>query len=637
MEAINDYVITSLASCVTDGAQDSAVTPRTTHMQTTASDLKRIKTLTQKESLTPEESEELTKTLEQMELNYLFRQGTEEEKWEHVTALLEKDEWTDAELAFLCENLETYVLQRDQEKLTAFTTALLSEQYEERETVNGPAAYYVVNMDGQKAQALVQGCVEQGLANAYQYALAIKTIQLRPLPAGDRSKDQFQVELGEWKEGRTTLYVSMQTEMTGGWCSIQVKDDSCMDWDKFLETCWDTYWEMTEESLDVYREQGLTACAKYNYYEMIGMVPDEALNVLGICWGITNLFVCAASSMQSLHETGNPSRIGYYIGVNGKENLIECGDGLIDSIWGDLEDLGKAIVAPLGHIHDIAVSSNSTEEKALEIGLKTLGTAMGILWVPRPDEIEDLRTKEGIDVHLARVQNITGTPLYDMKEAITCLEEMTPEEKEAFEDEVLIALYKLYDKYIVNLFSEETMKEICGAEGYGRGHLLGDFIKWFLFKAATGGFAVDTAAQAAKQGPVIEEAGKVKSGGSVAEGGLDTSWYKPDGSINYPPNNGAVPGTEVNMTLKPGDTLGRYGNIGEKSHFVTQTGADTSKLALPPDTNPTIYQEFEVVKEIPETIQAEIAPWGGSVGGGLQYELPKPILQLIKEGYIVPK
>ena len=26
-----------------------------------------------------------------------------------------------------------------------------------------------------------------------------------------------------------------------------------------------------------------------------------------------------------------------------------------------------------------------------------------------------------------------------------------------------------------------------------------------------------------------------------------------------------------------------------------------------------------------------------SAGGGLQYELPKPILQLIKEGYIVPK
>ena len=132
--------------------------------------------------------------------------------------------------------------------------------------------------------------------------------------------------------------------------------------------------------------------------------------------------------------------------------------------------------------------------------------------------------------------------------------------------------------------------------------------------------------------------GRVESERSITcEGGSETSWYKADGTINYPPNNGAVPGTEVNMSLKPGDTFGRYGNIGNKSNFVTQTGANADKLALPPTTDPNIYQEFRVIKEIPNTIQAEIAAWGGSAGGRLQYELPMPILQLIREGYIVPK
>lgn len=107
--------------------------------------------------------------------------------------------------------------------------------------------------------------------------------------------------------------------------------------------------------------------------------------------------------------------------------------------------------------------------------------------------------------------------------------------------------------------------------------------------------------------------------------------------MNYPPNNGAVPGTEKTISLKPGDTVGRYGNIGDKSNFVTQTGVDASKLSLPPNTDPSIYQEFVVVKEIPNTVQAEIAAGGNSPGGGLQYELPMPIKQLIKEGYIVPK
>ena len=94
---------------------------------------------------------------------------------------------------------------------------------------------------------------------------------------------------------------------------------------------------------------------------------------------------------------------------------------------------------------------------------------------------------------------------------------------------------------------------------------------------------------------------------------------------------------EVEISLKPGDVFRRYGEIRANSVFVTEAGADAGKLSLPPNTDPSIYQEFIVVHEIPETMQSAIRAWAGSPGGGVQYELPAPILQLLKEGYITFK
>ena len=115
------------------------------------------------------------------------------------------------------------------------------------------------------------------------------------------------------------------------------------------------------------------------------------------------------------------------------------------------------------------------------------------------------------------------------------------------------------------------------------------------------------------------------------------SWYKKNGAVNYPPNNGAVVGTEKEITLNVGDTIGRYGNIGDFSTFVTQTGVPSEKLSLPPNTNPEIYQEFIVKKPIPEVIQAEIAPWGDDMGGGIQFNLPHTLKWLIENDYLSKK
>lgn len=113
------------------------------------------------------------------------------------------------------------------------------------------------------------------------------------------------------------------------------------------------------------------------------------------------------------------------------------------------------------------------------------------------------------------------------------------------------------------------------------------------------------------------------------------SWYKPDGSLNYPPNNGAVPGTEAPVQLQPGQVLGRYGNIGPNSDFVTAPGATPDSLSLPPTTDASIYHDILVLKPIPWVVQSTVAPWGGATGQGVQYLLPYLISWLEQEGYVV--
>jgi hypothetical protein len=115
----------------------------------------------------------------------------------------------------------------------------------------------------------------------------------------------------------------------------------------------------------------------------------------------------------------------------------------------------------------------------------------------------------------------------------------------------------------------------------------------------------------------------------------NTSWYNDDGSINYPPNNGAVPGSEIpNITLEPGDVVGRHGEVRPNSNFVTQSGASADSLSLPPNTDPNSYLDLTVVKPIPGVTQSTVASWGGSSGGGLQYVLPQPIQWYLDHGYL---
>ena len=122
------------------------------------------------------------------------------------------------------------------------------------------------------------------------------------------------------------------------------------------------------------------------------------------------------------------------------------------------------------------------------------------------------------------------------------------------------------------------------------------------------------------------------SGGPAAEVG--NPWHRSDGTINMPPNNGAVAGSEEIIDLQPGDRLGRFGGFTRNSDFVAEPGSSDDSLSLPPYIKTSIYQEFEVLKPIPGVMKSIVMPWGNSKGLGTQYKLPMTIQELIDQLYI---
>ncbi|WP_312901931.1 glycohydrolase toxin TNT-related protein [Chryseobacterium taichungense] len=110
---------------------------------------------------------------------------------------------------------------------------------------------------------------------------------------------------------------------------------------------------------------------------------------------------------------------------------------------------------------------------------------------------------------------------------------------------------------------------------------------------------------------------------------------------NWPPNRGAS-GT-INTTLKKGGIFDRYGgwieengSFQDKGTFAGKDGTPYTERALPKGADGKPYNRYEILKDIPGVSEGEIIPWFGEKGGGIQYELPASINDLIKEGYIKP-
>ena len=105
----------------------------------------------------------------------------------------------------------------------------------------------------------------------------------------------------------------------------------------------------------------------------------------------------------------------------------------------------------------------------------------------------------------------------------------------------------------------------------------------------------------------------------------------PDGSWNYPPNNGAL-GDEINLTLKPGSYVDRFGSEGGK--FVSPAGTSYGARALPPGSFNNDYFLYKI--NVPINVKASIVnPYFGNPGLGTQYRFSEPIYKLIEKGILI--
>ena len=113
-------------------------------------------------------------------------------------------------------------------------------------------------------------------------------------------------------------------------------------------------------------------------------------------------------------------------------------------------------------------------------------------------------------------------------------------------------------------------------------------------------------------------------------GVVDVSKNPDFGIKNYPPNNGAVRGTENLEYLREGTKIDRYGSL--NGTYASPSGTPIELRSLPP-SNSGGLNSFEVLKPFPVQ-SSTIAPWYNQPGGGIQYKLPKNINWLIENGFI---
>ncbi|KZL12453.1 hypothetical protein PsAD26_02526 [Pseudovibrio sp. Ad26] len=117
--------------------------------------------------------------------------------------------------------------------------------------------------------------------------------------------------------------------------------------------------------------------------------------------------------------------------------------------------------------------------------------------------------------------------------------------------------------------------------------------------------------------------------------GIDPRWVKPNGEVDWPPNYG-FDGPPKIQELQSGQTFDRYGgrfdekgNFSDRGTFVAPRDVPFDQRSLPDSTKNSPYRQYEVLKPIPQVNSGRAASWFGKTGGGIQYQLPMSIDELL--------
>ena len=104
------------------------------------------------------------------------------------------------------------------------------------------------------------------------------------------------------------------------------------------------------------------------------------------------------------------------------------------------------------------------------------------------------------------------------------------------------------------------------------------------------------------------------------------------GEVIWPPNNGAVEGTNKLIVLEAGTQIDSYGS--EDGFFASPINTPYNQRSCAPGSDRKPYHQYIVLKPIENVEQGVTAPWFDEPGGGIQYMMTKSIKELLNESYL---